>query len=1012
MSLSIFKTAFGQALRRRPLSAHALAGFNGSVLDSTVSPYCRHGDGCTAAPLHTSTKRHTSETKPPIKSRRNAEATRGQKTAEKRALALRWWLLKQHAQRKTRHVRLRRPQAPGKLKTWAEEETFILKSYPWKRLPRKYRNLVFKRIVSPKQRALPPDPDPALKVRQYFRSPAPKLIDLLRETCLDIKGYYPGKTDLSYVDPLTPVAERPTRERPLFIASHRWARYSLKEITTAFIYYCRSIGGFPGKLSSSPTRLWAPHRSRRLQAIKDRMVMAKVFTPWTKSYLKSRGCTPGDVMRWAWLVTSENAAVVERKLKLMAQESPEASKSLPLFVVMSILQRNFIRRSTLQLLIPIVENLYSKTNQVRIQDDKTTVVLGVRLIRHFRKTWPSGLTWVAKLISDNFYTTATTEPLPRWVTGTFNRLLNLFSIPPTEGPFKNVSTLQKCQFTLVHRMVELKVPFLREGYRAMISVQLAHHKTAEEAAKARNMKSSWPPFYTEPHGWTAHHRKAHEGFVTRAGLIVGQMIEDGYPLLDWEKEALILSGKDTDNTPTIQTRSFWNKGKSSTKECSVDSAQIWAARVRATRTLDEAWYNFQQCKAQSGAPPDEVVWMEMFEKVIWAEKLRKKLDKEQRIERSIDENSPISVTHYQIRHNELKNHDYIPGDGKELVPSDLNPKNRPYTAEPPPSLDELFGSMIRDGIKPRSRLVSMLLSETSRPWSFAMSVLNHWDKEMTKKIIAPNQRLRKNFNLQPLQPSAPPEPTTEINAQVLRALLTFLCNSHFRYRARTLLLAHQPQDSRTWNVVMESFLNFDYKDHQPWHPQTIDCLIIIWQLFKQMMKTTDPNPETLRLLATAAERSLSTEVTWDGVRPIEKLIPIFFKSIGMEDEDAIPPVQPEPAFLHVFMRVLGLMRRYDEMEMVINFLARKKVQLTEERKGRQVLVACRVFLEGAGYGVPEWDFEISRRGWETLERLTPVVNEAWGGWGEESDVVMYLVLGRLVRGQRLVEQQQEELVEL
>jgi hypothetical protein len=717
-------------------------------------------------------------------------------------------------------------------------------------------------------------------------------------------------------------------------------------------------------------------------------------------------------MRWAWLVTSDNAAMVERKLKLLAQEFHEASRSLPLFVVTSILQRHFIRRSTLRLLIPIIENLYSKTNPIRIQDDKTTVVLAVRLIRHFRKTWPSGLTWVVKLISDNFYTAATTEPLPRWVTGTFNRLLNLFSVPPTEGPYKNVSTLQKCQFTLVHRMVALKVPFLREGYRGMISVQLAHHKTAEEAAKARNMKSSWPPFHTEPHGWNALHRKAHEELVTRAGLIVGQMIEDGYPLLDWEKEALILSGKDTDNTPTIQTRSFWNKDKSDPKECPVDSPRIWAARVRATRTLDEAWYNFQQCKAQSGVPPEEVVWVEMFEKVIWAEKLRKKVDKEQRIQRSIDESSPISVTHYQIRHNELKNHDYIPGDGKELVPSDLNPKNRPYTAEPPPSLDELFGSMVRDGIKPRSRLVSMLLSETSRPWSFAMSVLNHWDSEMARKILAPNQRLRKNFNLQPLQPPAPPEPTTEVNSQVLRALLTFLCNSHFRYRARTLLLAHQPQDSRTWNVVMESFLNFDYKDNQPWHPQTIDCLLIIWQLFKQMTKTTDPDPETLRLLAMATERSLSTEVTWDGVRPIDRLIPIFFKSLGMENEDAVPLVQPESAFLHVFMRVLGLMRRYDEMEMVINFLAKKQAKLAEERKGRQVLVACKVFLEGAGYGVPEWDVEISRRGWETLERLTPVVNEAWGGWGEESDVIMYLVLGKLVRGQRLVGQQEEELVEL
>jgi len=709
-------------------------------------------------------------------------------------------------------------------------------------------------------------------------------------------------------------------------------------------------------------------------------------------------------MTWAWILTSEDENMVGLKLQAIiktfrADGSLKGgyARPLPPFVILTILQRKQLRRSTLQILSPIIEDLYSPHHSLRIQDEKTTILLSIRLLRHFRETWPAALPRVVHLISNNFYATTSSGSPPAWVTHTFNRFLLLFSIPTSDGPYKNMPLLQKCQFALVQRMATLGAPITREGYRAIITVQLAHHKTLDEAQRVRNMGRNWPPWLTERDGWTATHRKAHEEVVSRGGQVIRQMMEAGYSLMDWEKEALVLAGKDTDSSPTIQTRSFWNKQKLGEGYVGGDSSRIWAARVRATRTLEEAWWNFQECKAQCGVPHTDV-WEEIFEKVIWDEKLKKRMQDESLARKAVSGNPYLTRSDFWLRNIDEQKNNNVPGDGKELIPPPINPRDGVFNAEPPPNVEDLFGMMIRDGVHPRARIAALVIAEAKKSIPFAVTVLKHWDPEQAYHFLSPLH------HPSPKHTKPLPRPAKPINNKVLTAFLSRLCNSRSPFKALRLIHYHCPKYRPAWNTVMQGFINFLSPRSSlaltlgPHH--RIESLRAVWQLYKDMTRLVDVDNETLRLLAVAAERSLVTPlsetVLWDGKPPPEMIIRIFFDNLGINSNEE-PMLSPESAALHAFVRALGVARRYAEIEQLIRFLAGKEVML-EDTMGRRVLVAVKVFLEGAGYGVPEGDVEVSKIGWIVLERLDPVVREAWGGWGEDADVEAYLVLAGMVRG--------------
>jgi len=825
----------------------------------------------------------------------------------------------------------------------------------------------------------------------YFFNPATRLNPLLRATGVEVRQFVPGKRNTSNSDPLT-ARKLSRRRRPA--KEGRYSRYSLKEITTLFIHHCVQAGGF---------RTVAPEDAEDVEDTNQRIV-ENSFTPEIREYLRGKGCEEPDVLVWGWILTARDSRTAGFRLEALkesAQRTGDMRPVIPPFVVLALLRREQLPRSTLRTLFPIIEELLTPCDGVCFRDHKSVIVLAVRLLRQCRDSWPEGLPHAVDLIVEKFQRPGWVhQGLPAWVTRAFNRLLALLSLPTPIGPYRNVPLLQRCQFALIQKMAAMDAPMTREGYRAVIAVQIAHPKTAEEAEKARGMGKNWPPWFEERDGWAEAHRKAYEDVVSRGGQVIQQMMEAGYKPANWEREAAVLAGKDTDTSPTIQTRSFWREGILKAADSVDESSRIWAARVRATRTLDEAWWNFQQSREHG--TPHPIVWEEMFEKLLWDHKLQWETHREGLVRQEIAKREHLTSYDFWLRGVMERKSRIVPGDGKELVHPPLNPRDGVYNAEPPLDVEGLFDQMIREDIRPGNRLTTLLVGKAHRS-TFAMKVLRHWDEGIANQLT-------KAMNTFPLS-----DPPKKVNTKVLTAFLQQLSNARATYRALRLIRYHRPRYRPAWNTVIAGFVHIlspNAPDAFQAPELRVQSARTVWMLYKEMRRLVDLDSETLRLLAIAAERwtTLRTgdAIHWDGLPPPDRLVKIFTYELGLNtSKDTTPMVTPEQAALHVYVRALGFAQRYDALEQVIHYLDRREMRL-ETPLGRRVLVAIRIFLEGAGYGTPVVDWRVSRDGWGRIDRLEEVVNRRWGGWPEDNECAVYLITAGLVRGWRVEPPQVDE----
>ncbi|KUL91984.1 hypothetical protein ZTR_01191 [Talaromyces verruculosus] len=224
------------------------------------------------------------------------------------------------------------------------------------------------------------------------------------------------------------------------------------------------------------------------------------------------------------------------------------------------------------------------------------------------------------------------------------------------------------------------IPVNRSGYQAIVAVQLAHVKTPAERIFAKQKALSWPPWKEARMGIDAE--RGNEGMRSRTMQVLSQMVEAGYALSSWDDVAAILAGWDTDGTPTIQTRSLARPQKSlepGTKESKVIST-IWASRIRATRTLREAWACFLSYETR--AFPSEPVYHAMARKLIY------------RMEESDDINTKNGP---------------LPGDGFEVYPEPSSARDVTYVPTEPPTLEELLERMILQGVLPGVDFIALLV---------------------------------------------------------------------------------------------------------------------------------------------------------------------------------------------------------------------------------------------------------------------------------------------------------------
>ena len=211
----------------------------------------------------------------------------------------------------------------------------------------------------------------------------------------------------------------------------------------------------------------------------------------------------------------------------------------------------------------------------------------------------------------------------------------------------------------------------KEGFRAIRVVVAGLRKDQADKHSVSLHSETWPP-YLRPGDGMDEMMELEERWsrTVRAGVM---MQGSGFPKEEVDEVLDILQGLAMDGTPTIQQRvAGWR----------FQDMSAWAASIRATRNAQEAWIQFQypsQHPSQQDRAPGIQEYTALFEKIF------------------ARDTDPSFGS--------------LPGDNLLSYPTQEEPNLAEFEKArlTPPSVDELYKMMQRDGVKPRGRCLALLV---------------------------------------------------------------------------------------------------------------------------------------------------------------------------------------------------------------------------------------------------------------------------------------------------------------
>ena len=366
-----------------------------------------------------------------------------------------------------------------------------------------------------------------------------------------------------------------------------------------------------------------------------------------------------------------------------------------------------------------------------LQETTYTMIL-TRLLHQIRRLWPPALVSLSHMVSpimflnyglgssafkvlDNRNHTKACKLL--------NHMIRLLSLPTSINPYQSMVHNWESQKILLELAEQFEPPLFLDqtSYRAITRVLNAQKKSENESKVSRLRARSWPPWRIDQDGMDA--QRSQEEDFSRVVLATMQAKESGYQHGVQERVFRILGGQEPDGTPTIQTRQITKirpeKIYRSLQELDVpptircqqkikfkgekiyrplqaqqfESAPVdhheWAARITATRDVQEAWSAFSRFQEQGGKPSLSM-YQAMLEKLIYE----------------------------AIRTSRKAQYDASPGDGREVFPAVNDNFSKYYQRRlQPPTITELYNQMIEQpGLRPRGRFLDLLVSTARTPW--------------------------------------------------------------------------------------------------------------------------------------------------------------------------------------------------------------------------------------------------------------------------------------------------------
>lgn len=512
---------------------------------------------------------------------------------------------------------------------------------------------------------------------------------------------------------------------------------------------------------------------------------APFFTESITASLQKHGCTPQDVRGWAWIVLAPNAQVAaQRYLSGFITFPPVAI--LTNVLRMKKMHIKTLRQLVSSVATWLTKISNSPTNRNRgILEDNSfqTVICG--LLRHARETDPLSFTGIARLVSQYCDVVTCISGEARGFGGKeYNRLTNIcrtvicrLSIPASKSPYASMGYAWEAQQVILEAGNSLQ-PTLEldaRSYRAIACVLLADKKTEVEAEAVAHLHRSWPPWKKVLDGMDA--RRQPEDDASRATRVLENMKAAGYAPTSFQNAISILAGRDTDGTPAIPTRTIMrlvrqkipkeignnksvhkrsskptvkspskpiqkspsdatvtsplksaDKGspKADSNRPGGQSPAEWAARIRATRDVQEAWAAF---RAYEGVP-SQAMFHEMFLKLIYD----------------------------RVNRLRARSHHPTPGDGLEVFPVENdNLSDFEIQRKAPPDVRGLYDLMRAEQLHLGERTLRHLLAQAdSFSWALRLLLDSGLPSDAVSALVRENggRKLQKQF-LNEVSPGTP-----------------------------------------------------------------------------------------------------------------------------------------------------------------------------------------------------------------------------------------------------------------
>ncbi|KAL1890586.1 hypothetical protein Cpir12675_005339 [Ceratocystis pirilliformis] len=400
--------------------------------------------------------------------------------------------------------------------------------------------------------------------------------------------------------------------------------------------------------------------------------------------LDRHGYTLENIKEWAWILSGDTEDECVTRLF-------DTGRGHPFFVLNSLLQTSngsFVQRQSLSGLIKAVERSFVRDPPIANTRNAERYIANAAILMkyicaHCCRIWPSLLPICATMFVEMMEKTlpsiiSNPEKLFVAQSALLNSSLQSFAKLSDTRAYKNsVFNWQSLRILLAYSDRQPKSFMLdRKSYVAVRLVLLASEHTPRERDIAGRLQDLWPP-YPVPRDGIDEQVAPEENYsrVVKLGMMA---TEAGFNKTDLDREIDTLGGLGPDMTPTARQRAvLGNTNFSRTAR----EENIWAAKIRSTRNATEAWAVFNDPPTRRLTRPTARIYYALFRKLVARENTAPK---------------------------------YLPGDGRELTPiviPNLTPFERARLT--PPSVEQLYEQMKRDGTDADEACLSLLVQEAA-----------------------------------------------------------------------------------------------------------------------------------------------------------------------------------------------------------------------------------------------------------------------------------------------------------